>query len=842
MKALAWYRLRRSLDRKWAGLLTTVLLVGLLGGLAMGSIAAARRTQAAFPTYFTTTRPSQLDVPVANWQPGSPNSAGSDRSVSNQLARLPHVKGVANVYSIDAQPLGPNGLPVPPPAAARTADISILDTEASPDGELTDQDRVTPLEGRLADPNRRNEIMVSSLVAQVLGLHIGQKIPVGFYTNAQANLPGYGTGAGSFTARPHLQMEMTVVAIVAFNNQVLTDSLGATGRAQIVFTRALGAQLASCCVTSTTAYLRLDHGVDGTSTVEREIERLAGKPVPLGIQFDPAVAEQAIKPESIALGVFGAIASLAVILIAGQVVGRQIRFDADDDRILRALGAKPMTLLGDMVLGPTVSIAFGSGLAVAVAIVLSPLAPIGVVRPVYPLRGLAFDWSVLGSGFGILLIVLSAVAVGVAYRQLPHRVARRSHGTVRGESGIVHVATQSGLPLAAVEGMRFALEPGGGTRAVPVRSAIIGSVLAVMVVIATITFGASLNSLVSHPQLYGWNWNYELTGGGGIAPVPGPQAARLLDHDRAVAAWAPIYFGDSAEVDGVSIPLIGQPPGANVAPALLSGHALDAPNQLVVGGSTLAVLHKQIGDTVSFTTPGSKTRHLQIVGSATMPIVGDQLGGVHPSMGTGALVAAALIPPSVSNPNHVVPTGPSAVLVRLRNGVAPSSSLTGLRRIADALTLPSNYGVTVLPVQRPAEIINYRSMGSTPIYLGLGLAAGATAALGLTLMASVRRRRRDLAIFKSLGFTQRQLAGTVAWNSTVTVAVGTVFGVPLGIIAGRTLWNAFAGGINAVSVPAVPAATIALVAVGAFVLAIIIAALPAVVAARTPTALLLRAE
>jgi len=48
----------------------------------------------------------------------------------------------------------------------------------------------------------------------------------------------------------------------------------------------------------------------------------------------------------------------------------------------------------------------------------------------------------------------------------------------------------------------------------------------------------------------------------------------------------------------------------------------------------------------------------------------------------------------------------------------------------------------------PAEIVNYRSTGTTPTLLAVGLAAGAVTALGLTLAASVRRRRRDLALLK----------------------------------------------------------------------------------------------
>ena len=64
----------------------------------------------------------------------------------------------------------------------------------------------------------------------------------------------------------------------------------------------------------------------------------------------------------------------------------------------------------------------------------------------------------------------------------------------------------------------------------------------------------------------------------------------------------------------------------------------------------------------------------------------------------------------------------------------------------------------MLSVQRPAEIVNYRSMGATPAILGAALAVGAISALVLTLTSSVRRRRRDLALLKALGFTRRQLA------------------------------------------------------------------------------------
>jgi ABC-type lipoprotein release transport system permease subunit len=126
--------------------------------------------------------------------------------------------------------------------------------------------------------------------------------------------------------------------------------------------------------------------------------------------------------------------------------------------------------------------------------------------------------------------------------------------------------------------------------------------------------------------------------------------------------------------------------------------------------------------------------------------------------------------------------------------------------------------------------------------LAAGLALGALAALGLTLIASVRRRRRELALLKALGFTQRQLAASIAWQASVASIIGCVVGIPLGVIAGRLLWNDFARSINVVPSPTVPVLSVTLIAIGALVFANLVAAIPGRTAARTPTALVLRAE
>ena len=51
-------------------------------------------------------------------------------------------------------------------------------------------------------------------------------------------------------------------------------------------------------------------------------------------------------------------------------------------------------------------------------------------------------------------------------------------------------------------------------------------------------------------------------------------------------------------------------PRPKVAPPILSGHGLDANDQIVLGAATLAVLHKHVGDTVtvSYGTPARRPR------------------------------------------------------------------------------------------------------------------------------------------------------------------------------------------------------------------------------------------
>ena len=61
--------------------------------------------------------------------------------------------------------------------------------------------------------------------------------------------------------------------------------------------------------------------------------------------------------------------------------------------------------------------------------------------------------------------------------------------------------------MTLTAGAHLALDPGQGRTAVPVRSALAGTMLSVLVVTAAFTFGANLLHLVNSPRLYGQNWD-----------------------------------------------------------------------------------------------------------------------------------------------------------------------------------------------------------------------------------------------------------------------------------------------------------------------------------------------
>ena len=233
---LAWYRFRRTFRRQWTGYLALALLIGLVGGLAIGSVAAARRTQAAFPAYLASTNPSDLTVLSGIAGDGA---SGYDPALIARIARLPGIRHVASSARVNVAILGPGGTAQP------TAQEQVGALPASIDGEFFTTDRVSVVAGRMADPARPDEVVIDARTTPA-PVRVGDVAQLGFFTGAQmARLQ-----SGDTSVAPYLRLTVHVVGEVLYSFEEAQDDIDTQINGGALFTPALARRLAGCCAGS----------------------------------------------------------------------------------------------------------------------------------------------------------------------------------------------------------------------------------------------------------------------------------------------------------------------------------------------------------------------------------------------------------------------------------------------------------------------------------------------------------------------------------------------------------------------------------------------------------------
>jgi len=393
----------------------------------------------------------------------------------------------------------------------------------------------------------------------------------------------------------------------------------------------------------------------------------------------------------------------------------------------------------------------------------------------------------------------------------------------------------------------MAFEPGRGRTAVPVRSALAGSVIALTALVAAAVFGASLAGLVGTPHRYGDNWDDELNIG--FAGLSGHFfAANVAPAVPSIAGYAAGNTGQ-VTVNGVIVPAIGvdQVHGGGYL-TLLAGHAPARPDQIVLGAQTLRALDVKLGQTVRVavtTADGAEgsgvPRPMRIVGSAVFPDFGLP-GFSDTDLGSGALVATPLL--SETMPQTGCVNGATCYdffLLRYKPGTDAGAAGARLLTVMQHAGCPFS-ACAVTADQRPGDIRNYAAVRDTPLVLAAVLALLAVGTLAHVLLTGVRRRRRDLAVLKTLGCTRSQLHGMVAWEASALAAAALLAGIPLGVIAGRWAWAVFADATGVASQATVDLPLVLLAIPVTLLLANVIAAWPGWTAARLRPATMLRAE
>jgi hypothetical protein len=808
-----------TLRRNRRELVGIVTLLGLLGGVALFALAGARRTQSSYPRFLRASQASTMAIDPGQYDP----------AIDRAIASRPEVLRSTTYVAFNTGPMV-NDQP------DFEQDFETIGTF---DGRFFTMDRFAPTQGRLPNVDRDDEIVVNEAAADRYGYRVGQHLDLGTYSEEQLSADF------SFDdpPQPLIRKDSTIVGIGLFVDEVVQDD---TNRSPLVLVTPAFTKEAAAYAGYAWQGLTLRRGDADVAAVKAwYVAQLdPGSPQFFRVtSVDTFHAQQAVRPLSLALAFFGGIAFVATLVLVSQAVNRRLRRGRADQTVLFSMGASTRALAVASFIGPVLAVGAGALLAVGLAYLFSPLMPIGVVRRVEVARGLDADWTVLALGAGIFVLVLAFVAAVTAVNGLPRR--RHSQRSSRARSRVVGAATRAGLSPSAVTGLQRAFEPGDGATAVPVRSVIFAGIIAIVTIVAALTFGTNFRELLHTPSLYGWTWDSTIFDSSGYGNLNPAGTHQLLDGKPEIAGWSGAYFGADS-IGGTNVPLMGMDLGSTVVPPLLHGRMIAAQDEVVLGPATASALGKQIGDTVPIGV-GTNLTSLRVVGIATFPTIGI-LHGAHTSLGVGALVVPDLVPgfdraaAGEGPPGTAAGTvGPPVIFVRFAPGANREKAAALVQEVA-ATTSEFDGSAQVLAAQRPAEIVNSSDVGGVPALLAMMLGAATAISLAITLAASVRRRRGEFALLQSLGFTRRQLTSSVMWQATATILVGLLVGVPLGIVLGRQLWIAFAEQLDVVPHTSVPIVPLAAVAIVAIVVANVAAAVPARIARGLQPATVFRSE
>jgi FtsX-like permease family len=783
----SWVFLRAELRRRWRAWLSVALLAGAFAGVVTAAAAGARRTDSAYPRLLAWSKaPDMLVV--------SGYSAAFAPLPRAALARLPQVTDVAYVRSV--------GLRAP-------HDITLLAPEDNriPGGFW----KRKIVAGRLVDPGRADEVNVSFLLAQARHLKPGDTLPVVLET------------ARGQPARFVFRVVGIEAAASEFPPQI------DTGPEDVWATPAFWHLHRANLQTFPGAALRLRHGAADVAAVDRALARLTrglnAASVPLAPQA--ANTERSIHLQAVALWLLAGFLGVIGVLVLGQLLVRLSFVEACDCAALRALGMNRRQLMAVGVGRAAAIGAVAGGVAVVLAFAISPLLPLGLAGVAEPHPGLDADGLVLALGGLTTALVTVAGASPSAWQ-----VAARGHApdavpATRGRRPPV-VSRIGGLRSAPrTVGVRLALQPGAGPTALPVRSTIGGAVAGVAALSAAMVFSASLSHLLATPRLYGVAWDALIgtTNGAELTPV-----SKIVAHDPDVAAWSAGYSDGRLQVNGAAVGAIAMSGGRG--PSLLAvpvqGRLPQARGEIALGPQTLASMHARVGATALVSLPGQRPVRFRVVGTAIFPSLSDALGLGH---GAGLTLAGLHRLPGVP------PVPLDTLLVRFRPGTDPQA-------ITDTLASQAARAGPFI-VQGPAtptDLVNFGRVRNLPMLLGIALSGLALATIAHLLVTSVRRRRRDLAILRTLGFTRGQIRRTAAWQAGTLTAAALVFGIPVGLVCGRIAWQIFTRHLGILPVLEIPVRQFAVVIPAALILAVAIAMIPGESAARAQPARVLRGE
>jgi hypothetical protein len=476
------------------------------------------------------------------------------------------------------------------------------------------------------------------------------------------------------------------------------------------------------------------------------------------------------------LVVLAAVGGAVAALVVGLAAGRQARAGDVDQTALAAVGFTRGQRVVAMALTTAPAALLAVVVGVAGSVAASPLMPIGLARRVDPDLGLSFD-PLVAAG----LVIATLVTFGVAALLSAALVTREARGVAssRRPSVLVPALGSAGAAPVTTVGVGFAVDRGRPT--LPTRSAFAGTAAAVMVIIAAVTFWASLDRLTAEPARWGFTWDLMID----ASPAHPDADAQQLRDDSDLAGVSLLSSNFTlVEGDGTKAYGLAGVSG-DIGYALSAGVQPSGADEVVIGPRTAELFHVGVGSTLDVavcpcTGEPATTRSapVRVVGVALFPE--DDDGNFTNALGFSGDGFTA----------HVgADTAP-----RWAIRVAPRTSVsTVASRLDDEF--PGQVSAYSFP-RRPGDVENLTSLrGLAPVVVAF-TSVLAAAALANVLYLTVRRRRIELATLRTLGLTPRQAGFVMLWQSATITVAAVALGLPAGALVGARVWGQVARTID----------------------------------------------
>jgi hypothetical protein len=802
--------LRASIRTGWRGLLGLAVLVGVASGAVLTGVEAARRTDSAFDRMVVATEAWDVLVNPDN---------GTDSALRfEDLAALPMVAEAGRYDGVGSSPAHVESI------ADLTDSFIVL---AATDGRgRSDLSRPAQLDGRMPDPDAAHEVFLSGPAAEFAGVEAGDRFEIRVLTFEDFGEIEQVRGEEAILEVANSDdwgqvVEVEVTGTGNLFDEIVVDEGFNTG--SMLVTPAFWERYDQPSAGYWAALVRLRPGAD-LGEFRRAVEALVPDES-IAFQTQSAVEEQAdraVGPQVAALWVFTAIAGLVGLVIVLQAVSRRIQLDATLHGPLRALGLTRAQRAGISLARVAMAVGIGVVLGLVIAVLASPVAPVGIARDAEPDPGIRAEWGILFAAGAVFAVIVMAGAIWPALR------AARSRPRRPARSVAAAWAAGAGLRPPIVAGTRFALDPSPGN--VPTRSTLVGAATSVVLVVATITFAASLDHFVTTPPLYGLAWDHIVFAENEVSPEQADDILRTIGEQDEILAYGLLLPGQ-VELDGQSVPAMALEPSSRpVRPTIIDGRAPAAVDEVALGTTTLDELDAEVGDRVPITRGEDRSGSVTVVGRAVLPAVASYSGSDKTTLGDGALLS---------------PEG----LDRWSPGFDPVGAVIEVAGDADADDVVHAVSeehpdalIVAEPADAPSDVTSLERVRSTPLILTGLLAVLIALTVVHALGAAVRARRRDVAILRTFGFTRRQVLAAVSTQATLIGLIGLVVGVPVGIVLGRLSWTRIVEQLGAIVDLVTPVLAIALVAVAVLAIANLVGLVPALRAARAHPADTLRTE